>query len=61
MEIIIIMKIKGAVVIAGSPGLKDKAARKVRMAKDDSRAHSLVAHGLQPFVDTWYTADLWKR
>lgn len=55
------MKIKGAVVIAGSPGLKDKAARKVRTAKDDSKAHSLLTHGLQPFVDTWYTADLWRR
>ncbi|KAG6654050.1 hypothetical protein CIPAW_05G119100 [Carya illinoinensis] len=53
-------KIKGAVVIAGSPGLKDKAARKVRTAKDDSKAHSLLTHGLQPFVDTWYTADLWR-
>ncbi|XP_062163333.1 protein PHYLLO, chloroplastic isoform X1 [Alnus glutinosa] len=53
-------KIKGAVLIAGSPGLKDKVARKVRRAKDDSRARSLVAHGLQLFVDTWYAGDLWK-
>lgn len=55
------MKIKGAVLIAGSPGLKDKVARKVRRAKDDSRAHSLVVHGLQLFVDTWYAGDMWKR
>jgi isochorismate synthase/2-succinyl-5-enolpyruvyl-6-hydroxy-3-cyclohexene-1-carboxylate synthase/2-succinyl-6-hydroxy-2,4-cyclohexadiene-1-carboxylate synthase/O-succinylbenzoate synthase len=55
------MKIKGAVVIAGSPGLKDKEAREVRKAKDDSRAHSLVAHGLQLFMENWYAGDLWKR
>ncbi|GLT53301.1 hypothetical protein SLA2020_265830 [Shorea laevis] len=53
-------KIKGAVLIAGSPGLKDKVARKVRRAKDDSRARSLVVHGLQLFVDTWYAGDMWK-
>lgn len=55
------MKIKGAVVIAGSPGLKDNAARKVRSARDDSRARSLVSHGLPLFVDTWYNGALWKR
>lgn len=55
------MKIKGAVVIAGSPGLKDKVAREVRRAKDDSKARSLVAHGLQLFLENWYAGDLWKR
>ncbi|XP_075659886.1 protein PHYLLO, chloroplastic isoform X2 [Castanea sativa] len=44
-------KIKGAVVIAGSPGLKDKVARDVRRAKDDSKAHLLVAYGLQLFME----------
>ncbi|KAF3944586.1 hypothetical protein CMV_028957 [Castanea mollissima] len=53
-------KIKGAVVIAGSPGLKDKVARDVRRAKDDSKAHLLVAYGLQLFMENWYAGDLWK-
>lgn len=55
------MKIKGAVVIGGSPGLKDTVAREVRRAKDDSKAHSLVAYGLQLFMENWYAGDLWKR
>ncbi|KAJ4846899.1 hypothetical protein Tsubulata_026226 [Turnera subulata] len=53
-------KIDGAVIISGSPGLKDMTTRKIRKAKDDSRAHSLTVHGLQPFVETWYRGDLWK-
>ncbi|XP_038694901.1 protein PHYLLO, chloroplastic isoform X2 [Tripterygium wilfordii] len=53
-------KVKGAVIISGSPGLKDAVARKMRMARDDSRAYTLVAHGLQLFVDSWYTGEMWK-
>ncbi|KAF8399244.1 hypothetical protein HHK36_015109 [Tetracentron sinense] len=53
-------KIDGAVVIAGSPGIKDVAERRVRMALDDARARSLIAHGLQFFLDTWYAGELWK-
>ncbi|KAH9772170.1 protein PHYLLO [Citrus sinensis] len=53
-------KIKGTVIISGSPGLRDNIARKIRRAEDDSRACSLVTHGLQVFLDTWYTGELWE-
>ncbi|KAI9091952.1 hypothetical protein K1719_027887 [Acacia pycnantha] len=53
-------KAKGAVLISGSPGLNDKLARKIRAAKDDSRARSMVAHGLQLFVESWYAGELWR-
>lgn len=55
------MKVNGAVVISGSPGLKDEVARKIRRAKDDSRAHFLNDHGLELFLDTWYSGELWNR
>lgn len=55
------MKVKGAVVISGSPGLKDEAARKVRKAKDDSKARFLVAYGLQLFLENWYAGHMWSR
>lgn len=51
--------VKGAVIISGSPGLKDEPARKIRRIKDDSRASSLDAYGLKYFLDTWYAGDLW--
>ncbi|TKY49620.1 PHYLLO protein [Spatholobus suberectus] len=53
-------KIKGAVLISGSPGLKDKLSRKIRAAKDDSRALAVIAHGLQFFLSSWYAGELWK-
>ncbi|MED6110114.1 hypothetical protein PIB30_040017 [Stylosanthes scabra] len=53
-------KIKGAVLISGSPGLKDKLSRKIRAAKDDSRASSIISHGLESFLNSWYEGDLWK-
>ncbi|XP_024934015.3 protein PHYLLO, chloroplastic isoform X2 [Ziziphus jujuba] len=53
-------KVKGAVVISGSPGLKNEVARKVRKAKDDSRASFLVAYGLHLFVENWYAGPLWS-
>ncbi|XP_015952579.1 protein PHYLLO, chloroplastic isoform X1 [Arachis duranensis] len=53
-------KIKGAVLISGSPGLKDKLSQKIRAAKDDSRASSIISHGLESFLNSWYAADLWK-
>jgi isochorismate synthase / 2-succinyl-5-enolpyruvyl-6-hydroxy-3-cyclohexene-1-carboxylate synthase / 2-succinyl-6-hydroxy-2,4-cyclohexadiene-1-carboxylate synthase / o-succinylbenzoate synthase len=55
------MQIKGAVLISASPGLKDKLARKIRAAKDDSRARSVTAHGLQLFLSSWYAGEMWKR
>ncbi|KAL6350620.1 hypothetical protein AAG906_022330 [Vitis piasezkii] len=54
-------KIKGAVIISGSPGLKNDEARKIRMVKDDSRSHALITHGLQIFLESWYSGELWKR
>ncbi|KAI9169285.1 hypothetical protein LWI28_010195 [Acer negundo] len=53
-------KIEGAVIISGSPGLKDAFARKIRRAEDDSRAYSLVTNGLQLFLDNWYAGELWR-
>lgn len=53
-------KIDGAVIISGSPGLKDEMERRIRAAKDDSRAHSLISFGLGPFLENWYLGDLWK-
>lgn len=53
-------KINGAIVISGSPGLKDVKARKTRAAIDDSRARSLLSFGLRAFVNTWYHGDMWQ-
>ncbi|XP_057478284.1 protein PHYLLO, chloroplastic isoform X2 [Actinidia eriantha] len=53
-------KVEGAVVLSGSPGLRDMSARKFRRAKDDSRACSLIAHGLELFLDSWYAEELWN-
>ncbi|KAI4357933.1 hypothetical protein L6164_001848 [Bauhinia variegata] len=53
-------KAKGAVLISGSPGLKDESARKIRTPKDDCRARSMIQHGLKLFVNSWYAGELWK-
>ncbi|XP_004237229.1 protein PHYLLO, chloroplastic isoform X1 [Solanum lycopersicum] len=53
-------KVAGAVIISGSPGLIDEEARKVRRAKDDFFACSFAASGLEPFLDAWYSGDLWN-
>ncbi|TYK09049.1 protein PHYLLO [Cucumis melo var. makuwa] len=53
-------KIGRAVIISGSPGLKDKMARKIRRVKDDSRARILKLYGLQSFLEAWYGGELWK-
>lgn len=55
------VQIEGAVILSGSPGLEDTVARKIRRAKDDSRARSLVTHGLPLFLNNWYSGSLWKR
>ncbi|KAH7688939.1 isochorismate synthase / 2-succinyl-5-enolpyruvyl-6-hydroxy-3-cyclohexene-1-carboxylate synthase / 2-succinyl-6-hydroxy-2,4-cyclohexadiene-1-carboxylate synthase / O-succinylbenzoate synthase protein [Dioscorea alata] len=52
-------KIHGAVIISGSPGLRDEAARRVRAAQDDARARNLLTFGLQRFLETWYSGKLW--
>ncbi|XP_077237681.1 2-oxoglutarate decarboxylase/hydro-lyase/magnesium ion-binding protein isoform X2 [Tasmannia lanceolata] len=53
-------KIDGSVIISGSPGLRDVAARRIRTAQDDARAQYLIAHGLPCFLKTWYEGELWK-
>ncbi|KAL7171373.1 hypothetical protein ACSBR2_036094 [Camellia fascicularis] len=53
-------KVEGAVIVSGNPGLKDLSVRKIRRAKDDSRACSLISHGLELFLDAWYAGELWN-
>ncbi|CAL5349997.1 unnamed protein product [Camellia sinensis] len=53
-------KFEGAVIVSGSHGLKDVSVRMIRKAKDDSRACSLINHGLELFLDTWYAGALWN-
>ena len=57
----VIAKIDGAVIVSGSPGLRDKSARRIRAAQDMARANYLMAHGLECFLDKWYAGKLWKR
>ncbi|CAN6273232.1 unnamed protein product [Urochloa humidicola] len=52
-------QIRGAVIISGSPGLKDEGSRRRRIAIDRSRAKFLMSCGLKCFLDTWYSAKLW--
>uniref|UniRef100_A0A7N0VBE5 Mandelate racemase/muconate lactonizing enzyme C-terminal domain-containing protein n=2 Tax=Kalanchoe fedtschenkoi TaxID=63787 RepID=A0A7N0VBE5_KALFE len=52
-------KVEGAIVISGSPGLKDEASKKIRRKIDDSRTRSLIGNGLQLFLDNWYAGELW--
>ncbi|XP_078159011.1 protein PHYLLO, chloroplastic-like [Carex rostrata] len=51
-------KIKGAVIISGSPGLKEESNRKIHQAIDKSRAKLLISHGLHNFLETWYSTKL---
>ncbi|KAF3338274.1 Protein PHYLLO [Carex littledalei] len=51
-------KIKGTVIISGSPGLKQESNRKIRQAIDKSRAKLLISHGLHNFIETWYSTKL---
>jgi len=54
-------QIRGAVIISGSPGLKDEESRRRRIAIDKSRAKFLVSCGLECFLETWYSAKMWTR
>lgn len=56
-----VLKIGRTVIISGSPGLEDEVARRIRRAKDDSRARILKDYGLQSFLEEWYAGELWKR
>lgn len=55
------MQVSGAVIISGSPGLKDGQERKIRQARDFSRSRTLMDYGLQLFLDSWYAGELWNR
>lgn len=50
----------GAVIVSGSPGLAVGSERKIRRAKDDSKSRSLIADGLELFLDVWYAGELWN-
>ncbi|KAJ1279712.1 hypothetical protein BS78_04G176000 [Paspalum vaginatum] len=52
-------KICGVVTISGSPGLRDEASRRCRIATDKSRAQFLMSCGLECFLQTWYSGKLW--
>uniref|UniRef100_A0A0D9VHL4 Mandelate racemase/muconate lactonizing enzyme C-terminal domain-containing protein n=1 Tax=Leersia perrieri TaxID=77586 RepID=A0A0D9VHL4_9ORYZ len=52
-------QISGAVIISGSPGLRDEASKRRRSAIDKSRAHFLSSCGLDSFLETWYSAKMW--
>ncbi|CAF1905444.1 unnamed protein product [Brassica napus] len=53
-------KIEGAVIVSGSPGIKDPVSRTVQRATDDSKARMMVDHGLEIFLENWYNRGLWK-
>ncbi|RLN09825.1 protein PHYLLO, chloroplastic isoform X1 [Panicum miliaceum] len=52
-------QIRGAVIISGSPGLRDEESRRCRIAIDKSRAKFLMSCGLECFLETWYSAKMW--
>ncbi|KAL6899311.1 hypothetical protein ACP4OV_005969 [Aristida adscensionis] len=52
-------KILGTVIISGSPGLRDEASRRRRAAIDKSRALFLISHGLECFLESWYSGKMW--
>ncbi|XP_024988553.1 protein PHYLLO, chloroplastic [Cynara cardunculus var. scolymus] len=54
------MMVKGVVIISGSPGLDDEVKRKVRSVKDDFLACALFSYGLDLFIKTWYSGELWR-
>lgn len=57
----ILLKVEGAIIISGSPGLKDEATKMIRRKIDDARARTLMSFGLQLFLDNWYSQKLWDR
>lgn len=60
-KVVLIAKIDGAVIVSGSPGLRSESTRIMRALQDEARAHDLVTHGLEYFLETWYAGKLWKR
>lgn len=53
-------QVSGAIILSGSPGLKNPVAQKVRAANDDALAVSLCDNELKSFVDSWYREPLWR-
>lgn len=56
-----IVKVIGAVIISGSPGLRNGTTKRIRAAQDEAKAHFLEEHGLECFLDLWYSGILWRR
>ncbi|CAL5021226.1 unnamed protein product [Urochloa decumbens] len=52
-------QIRGAVIISGSPGLRDEESRRRRIVIDRSRAKFLMSCGLECFLEKWYSAKMW--
>lgn len=53
-------KVDGAVIISGSPGLRDEVTRRIRATQDEAKAQYLMTHGLVSFLETWYAGKLWN-
>ncbi|PKA52996.1 Protein PHYLLO, chloroplastic [Apostasia shenzhenica] len=53
-------KVDGAVIISGSPGVRDEISRRVRTSQDNARASYLLSHGLNRFLEIFYEGALWK-
>ncbi|CAI5534996.1 unnamed protein product [Closterium sp. Naga37s-1] len=51
--------VSSAVIISGSPGIREAAARAARAESDDSLAAVLTAGGLEQYVHSWYQQPLW--
>ncbi|KAJ6807004.1 protein PHYLLO, chloroplastic isoform X4 [Iris pallida] len=45
-------KVDGAVIISGSPGLRDEVTRRIRATQDEAKAQYLMTHGLVSFLET---------
>ncbi|HNB52680.1 MAG TPA: 2-succinyl-6-hydroxy-2,4-cyclohexadiene-1-carboxylate synthase, partial [Anaerolineales bacterium] len=45
---------------SASPGITDLDERRARAAEDDRRAETLLAGGIEPFVEHWYTLPLFR-
>ena len=51
-------RISALVLESCSPGIAVEAARRKRASVDDRRAESILANGLDDFVDRWYEMEL---
>jgi 2-succinyl-6-hydroxy-2,4-cyclohexadiene-1-carboxylate synthase len=53
-------KIKTLVLESCHAGIENDQARRDRAAADERQAESLLAHGMDSFVEQWYKLDLFK-